>query len=589
MPRSWRWTLPVFALLCLLVPLGTGAGLARADSASCSTAPAPIYIHPGRERSFRLFCPWPNSPSSVTFGEAEHGTVIQSTTWDYLYQPAAGYLGPDHFTLYPSDEDGAWEPIDVPLTVSDTLSTAPDCWPLSAGIVRDGETRNVHIQACFDQENDPVHFEVVTPPAHGTLGTPVGRTVSTHNTAQWPYTPDAGYSGSDSFTYHAIDDFGAASQPRTATITVYAADFNRPPHCSLPPPDLPLNGSIVHGPTTYSTFCFDEDEDPLTMTVVTPPAHGTLEFLPGDTLSYTPDAGYTGPDTLTYTASDGHGGVSSSLTRTLEIGPNHAPVCPDLPATITPRATAVMKPTTFVLPCTDSDGDWLTFVVDSAPAHGQLTYASYLQELTYTPDVGFAGQDVAMFHMIDNNGGVSPSRELRLDVGEIPAADDEETPPATESPVLQPPATPPPSAIRSLVHPFAQPAAVTPSAAVQAARLLGGASQPLNLGLGAAVQAFAATGATKPGGPLAVVFCPAGCTVAVHGRLVLGGNRPRALPLARRTLRVTPVQPGVLKLTLTKAQRARLARAKNASVVLTLKTTAGGKSKSVKRTFAIRR
>ena len=48
----------------------------------------------------------------------------------------------------------------------------------------------------------------------------------------------------------------------------------------------------------------DPDNDPLTFSVVTQPAHGTLTGTPPD-LTYTPDAGYLGSDSFTFKANDG--------------------------------------------------------------------------------------------------------------------------------------------------------------------------------------------------------------------------------------------------------------------------------------------
>ena len=48
----------------------------------------------------------------------------------------------------------------------------------------------------------------------------------------------------------------------------------------------------------------DLDGDPLTATLVSGPAHGTLTFNPDGSFVYTPDANYSGPDSFTYTVSD---------------------------------------------------------------------------------------------------------------------------------------------------------------------------------------------------------------------------------------------------------------------------------------------
>jgi hypothetical protein len=49
----------------------------------------------------------------------------------------------------------------------------------------------------------------------------------------------------------------------------------------------------------------DPDGDPLTYAIVTPPSHGTLSGT-APNLTYTPTAGYTGPDSFAFTVNDGH-------------------------------------------------------------------------------------------------------------------------------------------------------------------------------------------------------------------------------------------------------------------------------------------
>jgi hypothetical protein len=55
----------------------------------------------------------------------------------------------------------------------------------------------------------------------------------------------------------------------------------------------------------------DPDGDPLTYTVTTGPEHGTLTGTAPD-LTYTPDAGYTGPDSIGYSVDDGNGGTADA-------------------------------------------------------------------------------------------------------------------------------------------------------------------------------------------------------------------------------------------------------------------------------------
>ena len=57
----------------------------------------------------------------------------------------------------------------------------------------------------------------------------------------------------------------------------------------------------------------DSDGDPLTITAIGTPAHGTASILSNGTrVGYTPATGYVGSDSLSYTISDGHGGTASA-------------------------------------------------------------------------------------------------------------------------------------------------------------------------------------------------------------------------------------------------------------------------------------
>jgi DNA-binding beta-propeller fold protein YncE len=59
-------------------------------------------------------------------------------------------------------------------------------------------------------------------------------------------------------------------------------------------------------PVTIALPCADANGDPLTLSVGTPPAHGTLGAIGGDgSVGYTPAAAFAGDDSFTYSASDG--------------------------------------------------------------------------------------------------------------------------------------------------------------------------------------------------------------------------------------------------------------------------------------------
>jgi hypothetical protein len=101
---------------------------------------------------------------------------------------------------------------------------------------------------------------------------------------------------------------------------------------------VPTNTSTAYQtPAPVALSCTDADGDPLTRTIVSGPAHGTLGAI-GSTVTYTPAAGFTGTDSFTFAASDGTN-ASVPVMATVAVGsPPGVTPAPVPPAFIT-RAT----------------------------------------------------------------------------------------------------------------------------------------------------------------------------------------------------------------------------------------------------------
>jgi len=144
-----------------------------------------------------------------------------------------------------------------------------------------------------DPNNDPLAATLVVGPSNGTL---------TFNAdGSFTYTPAAGYSGLDSFTYQASDGLltssvatvgitVSANSPPVATPDTYATAFGTP--LSVPAPGVLGNDTDANG-------------DALTAVLVGGAAHGVLTLNANGSFTYAPNAGYAGPDSFTYQASDG--------------------------------------------------------------------------------------------------------------------------------------------------------------------------------------------------------------------------------------------------------------------------------------------
>ena len=162
----------------------------------------------------------------------------------------------------------------------------------------------------------------------------------------------------------------------------------------------------------------DPDGDPLTATLVSGPAHGTLTFNPDGSFVYTPDANYSGPDSFTYTVSDGDQ-TSTPATVTLTVSPVNDP------PTAVANTYSLGEDHTFSVPASsgllanDSDIDpssVLTAVLVTGPAHGTLTLNPD-GSFTYVPDANFNGVDTFTYQVSDGTATSTPVT-VTLNVGD---------------------------------------------------------------------------------------------------------------------------------------------------------------------------
>jgi hypothetical protein len=212
-------------------------------------------------------------------------------------------------------------------------------------------------------------LSVVTPPAG---------TVHVNADGSFLYTPVAGYSGTDSFTYSITDEYGQTS---TASVTI-----------SVDPVALDVTGSgpgpgpiVVTPPTPIGV-------GPFTYHLVsTPPgADGTAVMnVTTGVITFTPAVGFHGSVPLfTYHATDAADDVSAPANIDLAVGPAPPPpVTQSLsgttpanqPITITPATPTGSGPFTFALMTMPLAGDGVAIIDTSTGA------------VTFTPEAGFSG------------------------------------------------------------------------------------------------------------------------------------------------------------------------------------------------------
>ena len=182
-----------------------------------------------------------------------------------------------------------------PNAADDTATTAEDQSVTIA--VRANDT---------DPDGDALSISAVTQGASGQVTVNADGTVT--------YTPDADFNGNDGFTYTIADGRGGGD---TATVTVTVDPVNDAPVAVDDDASTDQGQSLILSPLANDS---DPDGDPLQVVAVTGASGGGIQINADGTVTYTPDAGFTGVDTLTYTVRD-PGGAQDSATITIRVDP----------------------------------------------------------------------------------------------------------------------------------------------------------------------------------------------------------------------------------------------------------------------------
>mgnify|MGYP001394906062 CR=1 FL=1 len=158
-------------------------------------------------------------------------------------------------------------------------------------------------------------------PLQAVLDTPTVNGALTLNVdGSFTYTPQAGFFGTDIFTYYATD--GTNDSP-SATVTITVALVSGTLIAHDDDAEMPMNTTITLDVLAND---LDPDGDPLHIAAVGQPGHGRAAIENGQ-IVYTPDPGYVGLDTFPYTAADEFGASDEAVVSILVWQP--VPLCAD--------------------------------------------------------------------------------------------------------------------------------------------------------------------------------------------------------------------------------------------------------------------
>jgi hypothetical protein len=144
-------------------------------------------------------------------------------------------------------------------------------------------------------------------------------TLDSNGDGGFTYAPDSGFVGADSFQFTLTDSDGNVSAPATATITVNGVEAAPATSYSIP---LDQSWSVPAGVLLTGATDTDGTATCCTATLDTPASDGTVTLdSNGDGgYSYSPDSGFQGTDTFTYSLTDSDGNVSAPSAVTVNVG-----------------------------------------------------------------------------------------------------------------------------------------------------------------------------------------------------------------------------------------------------------------------------
>ncbi|KQO65189.1 Ig-like domain-containing protein [Curtobacterium sp. Leaf261] len=339
------------------------------------TAKSPsISIADGSSKSGNLLDGSAGDSLTTTVGTGPgHGSLELGTDGTYTYTPTDGYSGPDTFTVTVTDRSGQTTTITVTVTVQP--AAAPHAYATMSGT-------DLSVPApglLTDSHGDSVTVTSATKPGHGT--------VTTAPNGSFTYSPDDRFSGTDTFGYTVTDRTG---QTATATVTVTVGIVTQPDALSATTDTT----SVV--PVGTGVLANDRGAS-LTTTVATGPKHGDLALAKDGSYTYTPDAGYSGPDSFTYTATDGTASKTDTVTITV------------LPKAVGDTATVASGHTLDIdapAVLANDDGTGISVRSVTKPGHGDASVAPD-GTLQYVSTSGFSGTDTFTYTIVDKTGGTA--------------------------------------------------------------------------------------------------------------------------------------------------------------------------------------
>ncbi len=332
-----------------------------------------------------------SAPTNGSITSSSVSVVSGSVATVVNYTPNTGYIGADSFTYTVHNEAGSA----VTRTVSITVNAPPAPVVLSPfpNVAYGSSSNAIDLTASISGVTNGAAVTITSAPANGTINSVAGNVVT--------YTPNGTFSGNDPFSY-TVTGPGGTSNTGVVTVSV-----------GLPPAPV---ANAASRPVAYNSISNALDlstaiTNPATSVAVTvSPANGTIDSVAGTTVTYTPNNGYYGADTFSYTATGPGGGPSAAAVVTVTVGNPPAPVTAAVNANVPFNTATPIDLTPSIT------GVFSSIAITTLPSNGNVVIAGNV--VTYTPTTGYSGAD-SFAYTATGPGGVSPPATVTITVGTL--------------------------------------------------------------------------------------------------------------------------------------------------------------------------
>ncbi|ELS02123.1 hypothetical protein Xen7305DRAFT_00018340, partial [Xenococcus sp. PCC 7305] len=237
--------------------------------------------------------------------DGANGTTVVNADNSITYTPEEDFSGTDTYSYTIADGNGGTATANVEITVE---SINDD--PIANDDADTTDENTPATTAVLDNDSDPDEDSLtVTSATDGANGT-----TAVNADGSITYTPEEDFSGIDTYSY-TIDDGNGGTDTAIVTITVENLPPDAVDNSYETSGATPVSGNLITddtgeiSPITGLGVDSDPEDDTLNVLEFTDPGAGTVVVEDDGSFTYTPNEGFAGVDSFTYTIDDGNGGT----------------------------------------------------------------------------------------------------------------------------------------------------------------------------------------------------------------------------------------------------------------------------------------